>query len=407
MEEPDRRPPQARRKEAEPQFSQPFRQIFVMLVVLGLVGFGGFVALPQVLPVFLANLYLNAFIALVFVFGLLACFWQVWQVAGSVIWIEGFVGEREGHNPDRAPRLLAALAKLLSTRGARLQIGASSSRTILDSVATRIDEARDITRYIVNLLIFLGLLGTFFGLATTVPAVVETIRSLAPSGDEGGAEVFNRLMTGLEEQLGGMGTAFSSSLLGLAGSLVVGLMELFAGHGQNRFYRELEEWLSSITRVSVASGDSEGDGAAVAYLAAMSEQVEAMQVMFTQTDVNRAMLDERLGQLAGTVEGLTYKIAETQINRPEPPMHQMNELNLAMSQLIAGQDRVIEALEGKGEVGTHPDAESRMRLRSIDVQMLRILEEMQAGRQESLADLRQDLAMLIHVIRVASGQDQV
>ncbi len=154
-----------------------------------------------------------------------------------------------------------------SNRGTQLQIGASSSRSILDSIATRIDEARDITRYIVNLLIFLGLLGTFFGLATTVPAVVETIRSLAPGEGEGGVEVFNRLMTGLEEQLGGMGTAFSSSLLGLAGSLVVGLMELFAGHGQNRFYRELEEWLSTITKLSYASGDGEDASEAGAYLA--------------------------------------------------------------------------------------------------------------------------------------------
>ncbi|UWQ06419.1 biopolymer transporter ExbB [Aliiroseovarius crassostreae] len=402
-----------RRKGAEPQFSQPFRQIFVMLVVLGLVGFGGFVALPQVLPVFLANLYLNAFIALVFVVGLLACFWQVWQVAASVIWIEGFVGEREGTNPDRAPRLLAALAKLLSTRGARLQIGASSSRSILDSVATRIDEARDITRYIVNLLIFLGLLGTFFGLATTVPAVVKTIGSLAPSGDEGGVEVFNRLMSGLEEQLGGMGTAFSSSLLGLAGSLVVGLMELFAGHGQNRFYRELEEWLSTITKLSIAPAEGDGDSAAVAYLSAMAEQVEAMQAMFLQTDVNRAKLDARLGDLAGQVHALTEKIDATQhqpapMPAPDltPHLAQLTDLNLAMKQMIDGQGRVINALEGQGEVGTHPDAESRMRLRSIDVQMLRLLEEMQAGRQESMAELRHDLGTLIQVIRVAAGQDE-
>lgn len=414
MEEPDRRPSLARRKEAEPQFSQPFRQIFVMLVVLGLVGFGGFVALPQVLPVFLANLYLNAVIALVFVFGLLACFWQIWQVASSVIWIESFVGERDGHNPDSAPRLLAALAKLLSARGARLQIGASSSRSILDSVATRIDEARDITRYIVNLLIFLGLLGTFFGLATTVPAVVETIRSLAPSGEEGGVEVFNRLMTGLEDQLGGMGTAFSSSLLGLAGSLVVGLMELFAGHGQNRFYRELEEWLSTITKLSFApvEGDGDGGSAAVAYLGAMAEQVEAMQSMFAQTDVNRAMLDERIGQMVSSLQGLTTELSEMKSQRPDPApdlspqLAPLADLAPALTRLTEGQDRIIAALEGQGEVGTHPDAESRMRLRSIDVQLLRILEEMQAGRQESLADLRQDMATLIHVIRIAAGQDE-
>ncbi|MBT8408692.1 MAG: biopolymer transporter ExbB, partial [Alphaproteobacteria bacterium] len=201
-------------REAEPQFTQPVRQIFLMLMVLGLGGFGAYIAYPKVAPVFLANPYLNGFIGFVFIIGIFACFWQVFQLVSSVSWIEGFAAERPGHQFTRAPRLLAPLASLLRSRGVRMQIGASSSRSILDSVATRIDEARDITRYIVNLLIFLGLLGTFFGLATTVPAVVDTIRSLAPTEDDTGIEVFGRLMNGLEAQLGGMGVAFASSLLG-------------------------------------------------------------------------------------------------------------------------------------------------------------------------------------------------
>ncbi|NDW53198.1 biopolymer transporter ExbB [Aliiroseovarius sp. PrR006] len=397
MDHPDRGTLTApRRKGIEPSFTQPVRQIFLMLVALGLVGFGTFVALPHVMPVFMANLYLNGFILFVFIIGLLACFWQVWQVFASVSWIEGFVEHRDSHDPDRAPRLLASLAALMrSNRGTQLQIGASSSRSILDSIATRIDEARDITRYIVNLLIFLGLLGTFFGLATTVPAVVETIRSLAPGEGEGGVEVFNRLMTGLEEQLGGMGTAFSSSLLGLAGSLVVGLMELFAGHGQNRFYRQLEEWLSTITKLSYASGDSEDASEAGAYLGILAEQIETMQTMFVQTDAQRTMMDERLRALANNVEALTNQLAQD------------DGQTQALMQIAESQDAVRQILEANTTAEEEQvDAESRMRLRSIDVQMLRILEEMQAGRQESLADLRGDLATLTHVIRVASGQEQ-
>ncbi|WP_371168263.1 biopolymer transporter ExbB [Aliiroseovarius sp. 2305UL8-7] len=382
---------------AEPSFTHPIRQIFLMLVVLGLVGFGVFVALPRVLPVFLANLYLNGFILFVFVIGLLACFWQVWQVFASVSWIEGYVQDRVGHDPNRGPRLLASLAVLLrSNKGSQLQIGSTSSRSILDSVATRIDEARDITRYIVNLLIFLGLLGTFYGLATTVPAVVETIKSLAPSDGEGGTEVFGRLMTGLEAQLGGMGTAFSSSLLGLAGSLIVGLLELFAGHGQNRFYRELEEWLSTITKLSFASAESDtDDGSANAYLGVLAEQVEAMQTLFTQTDVQRSMLDDRLGQLADKLDAVSSHLGQD------------NGQTEALTRLAEGQERLIVTLQSQQQdPEDQPDAESRMRLRSIDVQLLRILEEMQAGRQESLADLRSDMATLIHSIRVASGQDE-
>ncbi len=153
--------------EARPQFTQPVRQIVLMLIVIVLTGLGAFVALPQVLPVFEANPQLNSFIFFVFLIGVVACFWQVIQLIGSVYWIERFASDTSEVN-SKAPQLLAPLASLLRSRGVRMQVNASSTRSILDSVATRIDEARDITRYIVNLLIFLGLLGTFYGLATMI-----------------------------------------------------------------------------------------------------------------------------------------------------------------------------------------------------------------------------------------------
>jgi len=329
-----------------PQFSQPFRQISLMLIVLALTGFGAFLALPSVYPIFAPNPYLNGVIVFVFLIGVIACFYQVFQLIGSVKWIE----------------------------------------SILESVSTRIDEAREITRYIVNMLIFLGLLGTFYGLATTVPAVVDTIRSLAPSqGDgDGGVEVFGRLMTGLEAQLGGMGVAFGSSLLGLAGSLVVGLLELFAGHGQNRFYQELEDWLSSITRVGFAGGDeASGDNNAMAgVIDQMSEQFEGLQIMLREAEANRAVVDEKLGRLTDTLDLMTR--GDQQVGGSDG----------VFERIAAGQERMISALEGNEDNGDGMDAESRMRLRSIDVQMLRILEEISAGRQETMAELRQDIGLL-------------
>ena len=383
MDQPDR--------EAEPFFSHPVRQFVLMGIVLGLVGFVGYIAYPQVAPVFLANPYLNGFIVFVFVIGVFACFWQVLQLVSSVNWIVGFAARREGHEELDAPRLLAPLAALLRTRGARMQISSSSARSILDSVATRIDELRDITRYIVNLLIFLGLLGTFYGLATTVPAVVDTIRSLAPQEGEGGIDVFNRLMTGLEAQLGGMGVAFASSLLGLAGSLVVGLLELFAGHGQNRFYRELEEWLSTITRLGFSTGEAEGSGdqgAMVAVLDHMAEQMESLQTIYTQSDVSRAMVDERLGNLAQSIERMTQR------------MDVDDKGSAALERIAEGQSQLVHLLENQANLGAggQMDAESRMRLRSIDVQLLRILEEMAAGRQETTTDLRSDIAALTKAV---------
>lgn len=382
-------------REAEPRFSQPVRQVLFMVTVLGLVVAGLFLALPRVWPVFLTNPYLNGFILVVFVIGVVATFWQVLALIGSVRWIENFVADRDaGHT---APRILAPLATLMRARGRRMQISATSSRSILDSVAQRIDEAREITRYIVSLLIFLGLLGTFYGLATTVPALVETIRSLTPKPGETGVQVFERLQVGLQSQLGGMGTAFASSLLGLAGSLVVGLLELFASHGQNRFYRELEEWLSSITRLGYA-GSGDGEGSAdqqllVAVVDHMSEQMESLQTLFAQSDESRAVVDDKLATLADSVERMTE-----QLERQSAP-------TTALTRLAEGQERLIDALENRkpqGEGGI--DAESRMRLRSIDVQMLRILEEMSAGRQESMAELRTDLSALTRALNTAVRQ---
>jgi hypothetical protein len=379
------------RPEAEQLFTQPVRQIVLMLIVTTTVAVGLVVTFPALRDVFLAKPALNAFVGAVFLFGILTCFWNILQLARSVSWIEDFVRHRPGHEFVAAPRLLAPLAALLRSRGARMQISASSNRSILDSVATRIDEQRDITRYLGNLLIFLGLLGTFYGLATTVPEMVETIRSLAPEEGETRAEVFDKLMTGLEGQLGGMGTAFSSSLLGLGGSLVVGLLELFVSHGTNRFYRELEEWLSTITRVGLAAG--EGEGAAGAEAAALTgaldtmiEQIETLQVLHAEAETSRVATDDRLGRLAEAVTRLTERL--------EADSGQVTHL----ARIAEGQERMIAALTAP-DAGPKADAESRMRLRSIDVQLLRIFEEMAAGRQESVTELRTDLAALTQAIR--------
>lgn len=380
--------------EAEPQFALPIRQITFMLVVVALVAVGAYLSFPRLESVFLANPWLNGVIVAVFLIGVLACFWQVQQLINSVRWIKAYASEQMEFDPRNPPRLLASLAALLKGRGARMQISATSSRSILDSVATRIDEARDITRYIVNLLIFLGLLGTFYGLATTVPAVVETIRSLAPQEGESSADIFTRLMSGLEQQLGGMGTAFASSLLGLAGSLIVGLLELFASHGQNRFYRELEDWLSTITRLGLGSDAESGSGEQslmAAVLDQMADQMDGLQRLFVESDQGRAALDARLGSLATSVEALTARLDQGAAGDTR-----------TMERIADGQQKLIEVLENQA-AGEHVDAEARMRLRSIDVQLLRILEEMSAGRQESLADLRGDLAALTRAIRALAG----
>jgi hypothetical protein len=378
-----------RATEAETHFSQPVRQIISMLIVVGLVAAGLYVAYGTIASIFLVNPWLNGAILVVFILGVLFCFRQVFQLMTAVSWIERFARHAPGNDLATVPALLAPLATLLRSRGARMQMSSSSARSILDSVAQRVDEDREITRYLSSTLIFLGLLGTFYGLATTVPALVETIRSLNVNDNESGAEIFTRLQAGLEAQLGGMGTAFSSSLLGLAGSLVVGLLELFAGHGQNRFYNELEDWVSTMTRVSLSAEETGGQGetGVMAHVADhLGEQLEALQMLFTQSDIARSQIDQKLDRLTEAITLLAGRSDQ-------------GGTVAALTRVADGQDRLLAALERQDRAGDGIDAESRMRLRSIDVQLLRILEEISAGRQETVADLRGEIAGLARALR--------
>ena len=377
-------------KKARTQFSQPIRQIVQMLVILAATGAGVYMAYPAMAPIFSASPWLNGTIIFVFFIGVMACFAQVFQLFSSVAWIEGFAIQRTGHDLTKAPALLLPLSGLLRERGARTQMAPSSARSILDSVGARMEEARDITRFIVNMLIFLGLLGTFYGLATTVPAVVDTIRSLNPSEDEGGVAVFTRLIGGLEDQLAGMGTAFASSLLGLAGSLVVGLLELFAGHGQNRFYREMEDWLSTITRVGFVGQDGEetiDQYSLAAVLDHMNYQMESLQEMFQRAEAGRSATEDRLAALAAAVSTMSSAVESGGANAR------------ALERVAEGQDNIVAVLQGSGGGEGGLDAESRMRIRSIDVQLLKIFEEMASGRQASMDDLRGDIGSLTRAIR--------
>ena len=379
-------------QEVELHFSQPLRQVVLMLCVLVLTSVGTVVAAPRVMAVFTANLWLNGFILFVFLVGLISCFVQVFQLIKSVRWIEEFI-----NTPDKgsvkAPQLLAPLAALLRSRGASIQISSSSSQSILESVSTRVEEAREITRYIVNLLIFLGLLGTFYGLATTVPALVETIRSLAPKEGETGFEVFTRLMSGLEGQLSGMGVAFASSLIGLAGSLVVGLLELFAGQAQNRFYRELEEWLSTITSFNLTVDEhnsSTENTALLGVLKRLGDQIELMERILNKDQEQIGKNDQELA----VMNEKFIKVFEENRSNMEGLLENFNK----------SQKQLLDFLKSKEMTEGGIDAESRMRLRSIDVQMLHISEEIAVGRQEAIKAIREEVAILAKSLQSNSAQ---
>ena len=378
--------------EVELHFSQPIRQVLLMLSVLVLTSLGTVVAAPRVMAVFTANLWLNGFILFVFFVGLISCFVQVVQLIKSVRWIEEFVNKTD-KGAVKVPQLLAPLAALLRSRGTSIQISSSSSQSILESVSTRVEEAREITRYIVNLLIFLGLLGTFYGLATTVPALVETIRSLAPQEGETGFEVFTRLMSGLEGQLSGMGVAFASSLLGLAGSLVVGLLELFAGQAQNRFYRELEEWLSTITSFNLTVDDRNSSAENIALMGIferLGNQLQLMEQILNKDQTAKVLTNH---DLADMQDKFIKNIEENRSNT-----------NVLLESFNQSQKQIVDFLKSKETAEGGIDAESRMRLRSIDVQMLHISEEIAVGRQEAIKAIREEIANLASSIQSNSAQ---
>lgn len=243
-------------KRFDPQrLSNP--RIFLMSMVIFLIIIGFLVAIlySQIATAFITNPGLNGLIVFVLACGVLLALIQVFRLVPEVSWVNSF---REGA-PDldgaREPVMLAPMAALLGQSRQGVSISTLSMQSMLDSIGNRLDESRDTSRYLIGLLVFLGLLGTFWGLLGTIGSIGDTIQSLDPkSGDAN--DVLDALKAGLKTPLDGMGTAFSSSLFGLSGSLVLGFLDLQAGRAQTRFYTELENWLSSVT-------DVRADGSAI------------------------------------------------------------------------------------------------------------------------------------------------
>jgi hypothetical protein len=231
-------------KELDPlKLSSPRIFLVRMTVFVVLGGLVTFLLLKQIEVAFMANPGLNSLIIFVLLVGIALSVRQVIRLYPEISWVNNFRLADPGLAVDRPPVLLAPMATILGSRIGRMAMSAQLMRGILDSIATRLDEARDISRYMTGLLVFLGLLGTFWGLIETVGSVGGVIQGLKAGGDAG--SMFDSLREGLAAPLSGMGISFSSSLFGLAGSLVLGFLDLQSSQAQNRFYTELEDWLST------------------------------------------------------------------------------------------------------------------------------------------------------------------
>ena len=271
-----------------------------MLVFLVLCVLVAIVLYKQIEQAFFANPGLNALIGLVLLVGIILTFRQVIRLYPEVAWVNNFRIADPGLAIDRRPRLLAPMAAILGgERTGRMTITQQTMRHLLDSIATRLDEARDISRYMTGLLVFLGLLGTFWGLIETVGSVGKIIDGLKVGGDAGA--LFDTLKEGLAAPLGGMGISFSSSLFGLAGSLILGFLDLQSSQAQNRFYTDLEDWLASTVREY--AGGSEAAAAAGVNSGEIQGALERLRTAVEESGANRGTTTA-MANLAEAIQGL-------------------------------------------------------------------------------------------------------
>jgi hypothetical protein len=312
-------------------------QVFLlsMVVFLAIVAFIAAILTRQISTAFAHNPGLNGLIVGVLIVGILLAFGQVGRLFREVRWVNSFRAGSETVEP-----VLLAPMKAMIGRSSSVAFSTSSMRTMLDSIATRLDESRDTSRYLVGLLIFLGLLGTFWGLLGTISSIGDTIESLDPgTGDS--AAVLEALKAGLSAPLAGMGTAFSSSLFGLSGSLVLGFLDVQAGRAQTRFYTELENWLSSVTDLSSDLVVSEAAKAESSdEIRALSERLRSMQ----EAGGSNPRVATAMANLADGISGLVKNMRSEQQIMRDWVEAQSDEQKAMRSTL----EKIAEALKKQG-----------------------------------------------------------
>lgn len=293
-------------KDLDPlKLSSPRIFLFRMLVFVVLGGLIAFVLYSQVQVAFMANPSLNALIIAVLFIGIVLSFRQVIRLYPEISWVNNFRLADPGLAVERPPVLLAPMAAILGSRMGRMAMSAQLMRGILDSIATRLDEARDISRYMTGLLVFLGLLGTFWGLIETVSSVGGVIQGLKAGSDA--ATMFDSLRQGLAAPLSGMGISFSSSLFGLAGSLILGFLDLQSSQAQNRFYTELEDWLST----TVYDTAAEPSGAPVGTGSEVRAALDKLREAVTEAGGSKAA-SNAMSNLAEAIQGLVHHMRTEQ-----------------------------------------------------------------------------------------------
>ena len=378
--------------------SRPTSQLLWMVV--GLVAAGGLVFLlwGPIVSSFLHSPGLNSGILAVALVGIVYIFYQVGRLTTDINWIEGF--QRGGHTDSFAhPRLLAPLAAMIKDKQHnRLSMSATSLRSVLDGIQARLDEHREISRYLITVLILLGLLGTFIGLLSTINAVTAAITGLEITGSDPAA-LFDNLKQSLQGPLAGMGTAFSASLFGLSGSLLLGYLDLQAGRAHNRFFGDVEDWLSAQAKLTTGGSMIEGDQPVPAYIQALLEQtaesLDNLQRTISRTEADRLAASNNFKVLADHMIALT-----DQLRAQQQVVQRLMETQTDMRGVIAKLADVAQ----HGGFGIDPN--SRTHLRNIDALLARMADDIAAGRHNAVQELRSEIKLLTRTIAVAAGMEQ-
>jgi len=369
--------------------------IRVLLFVLVILVIASFLIIP-IGHAFMANAALNGMILGVFLFGLVFIVRKIALLSPEVAWISQHRSlNKQRLTKQRPPKLLAPIANMLGDKtNGKISLSATSLKSLLDSIDMRLSESRDTSRYLIGLLIFLGLLGTFWGLLETVGAVSNVIGGLSLKG--GNLEkAFSDLKIGLDAPLSGMATAFSSSVFGLAGSLALGFIDLQLGQAQNRFYNDLEEWLSGLTKLSAGNnvtGDHEISG--TAYQAALFEQtaesLDRLQRVMVHNEDGRDETNQHLIKINDSLHLIVDKLeAETQVIRD----------------LSDNQERSNSAISRLTEYSQEKSKDDyRQNLRNIDTQLSQLIKELKTGRDKSVEEIRQEIRLLARTIAVLAEE---
>ena len=370
----------------------PARVLIWMSLFLGAVAIVAVLLAEPLSQAFFANPIFNGMILAVLAVGILINYRQVMILGPERRWIEAYQDRDRGEAPPPPPRtrLLGSMARMLTGRADdHLSLSTLSLRTLLDGVRSRLDESRDLSRYFVGLLVFLGLLGTFWGLLDTLRSVGDVIQDLGIEQTDSQA-FFRELQEGLEAPLAGMGTAFSSSLFGLAGAVVLGFIDLQANTAQNRFYNDLEEWLSDRTRLSSGVLAGAEESSVPAYIQALLEQtadgLEQLQRIMQRSEDDRRAADARLTELATELARLTE---QSQSERKG-----ISSLTRTQSDLQGTLEKLSDATTERGE----HENEIRETLRSLNRTTEKLHQELSQDRQQLVETLRDEIRLLTRTI---------